>query len=425
MTLRDALWFLAGALTALATLVIYQWLHRRVRAPWLKSVSKWALACAGLTLLSAAILYVSLGGTRQPTNAATPRSAAADAVAAHASGTSEPAASMESAVVSLENRLAHGGGSDADWDLLAKSDEFLGRSAAAQAAREKRLLPGTGAAEPAAGTSAPGMAGAATGLNAAREPSAAARKLTASANAARRQRDFAAASADYRRLIAMQEMTADTWADYADTAAALNGNSLVGAPEKYLQAALNLDPRHPKALWLKGSLQHETRQYALAVSTWQRLADVLGPDSPEANLVAANLAEDQRLAGDQAPALPMAAAGGVAVRGEVELAAALRSKVPSGLTLFIVAKSVSSPGAPVAILRTTTGNWPLRFELNDTLAMMPNRKLSSAGTVVIEARVSKSGQALPQTGDLLGVTAPLDPAAGKPLRIVIDRVVGS
>ncbi len=223
----------------------------------------------------------------------------------------------------------------------------------------------------------------------------------------------------------MQEMTADTWADYADTAAALNGNSLVGAPEKYLQAALNLDPRHPKALWLKGSLQHETRQYALAVSTWQRLADVLGPDSPEANLVAANLAEDQRLAGDQAPALPMAAAGGVAVRGEVELAAALRSKVPSGLTLFIVAKSVSSPGAPVAILRTTTGNWPLRFELNDTLAMMPNRKLSSAGTVVIEARVSKSGQALPQTGDLLGVTAPLDPAAGKPLRIVIDRVVGS
>ncbi len=92
-------------------------------------------------------------------------------------------------------------------------------------------------------------------------------------------------------------MTADTWADYADVAAGLNGNSLIGEPEKYLQAALSLDPQHPKALWLEGSLQHETGQYAQAVATWQKLAEVLGPDSPDAKVIAANLAEDQRLAG--------------------------------------------------------------------------------------------------------------------------------
>ncbi len=120
-----------------------------------------------------------------------------------------------------------------------------------------------------------------------------------------------------------------------------------------------------------------------------------------------------------------AGAGGVAVRGEVLVSDALRSRVPSGLTLFIVAKSVNSPGPPVAILRTTTGNWPVRFELNDALAMMPDRKLSTAGLVTIEARVSKSGQAMPQSGDLLGVTTALDPTAGKPVRIIIERMVGS
>jgi cytochrome c-type biogenesis protein CcmH/NrfG len=385
---RDIFWFLAGALAAVAaSLMIYPLLLTRntVRAP-----------------------------------------AAPDAIAAHASGGAQSAEAMGSAVAALEKRLAKGGGSNADWELLARSYEFMQRPAAAAAARERRLLPSADAVTVAAtGTSISDLPGAAPGVAPPRELPAAARKLIASAEAARDKHDFAAAAADYRELVRMQDMTADTWADYADVAAALNGNSLVGEPEKYLQAALNLDPQHPKALWLKGSLQHESGQYAQAVSTWQKLAGVLGPDSPDAKVIAANLAEDQQLAGPSAAAVATAGGGGVAVRGEVVVSDALRERVSSGLTLFILAKSVDSPGAPVAILRTTTGNWPVRFELNDTLAMMPDRKLSTAGMVTIEARVSKSGQAMPQSGDLLGVSTALDPAAGKPVRIVIERVIGS
>jgi cytochrome c-type biogenesis protein CcmH/NrfG len=367
---RDVFWFLSGVLVAVAaSLVIYPLLLMRHAAP-----------------------------------------AATDAVAAHVNGNASPGQSMDGAIAALEQRLAKGGGSDADWELLARSYEFVQRPEAAAAAREKRLLPGAGV------TLAP---------SAPSEPSAAARKLITSADAARNRHDLAAAAADYRQLATMQEMTADTWADYADVAAGLNGNSLAGEPEKYLQAALRLDPQHPKALWLEGSLQHETGQYTQAVTTWQKLAGVLGPDSPDAKVIAANLAEDQRLAGPAPAAVAIAGAGGVAVRGEVLLSDALRPRVSSGLTLFIVAKSVNSPGPPVAILRTTTGNWPVTFELTDALAMMPDRKLSTAGLVTIEARVSKSGQAMPQSGDLLGVTAPVDPAAGKPVRIVIQQVVGS
>jgi cytochrome c-type biogenesis protein CcmH len=88
-----------------------------------------------------------------------------------------------------------------------------------------------------------------------------------------------------------------------------------------------------------------------------------------------------------------------------------------------VAKVPDQPGPPVAVLRTTTGQWPLRFKLDDSLSMMPTRLLSGADKVTVEARISKSGQALPTAGDLLGSSSLIDPKAGKPLRILIDRVV--
>jgi cytochrome c-type biogenesis protein CcmH len=222
-------------------------------------------------------------------------------------------------------------------------------------------------------------------------------------------------------------MSADTWADYADVLASLNGNKLAGEPEALVKNALALDPDHPKALWLEASLEHETGRYAAAVGSWQHLAAVLGPQSGDAPLIASNIAEDQRLAGGGAPAAPGAAAAPANpafVQGDVVLADNLTGKIPAGLTLFIVAKSVQSPGPPVAILKLTTGTWPVHFRLDDSQSMIPGRNLSSAGPVTIEARTSRTGQAAPQPGDFQGVVGPLTPAGAKPLRLVIGKVVG-
>jgi hypothetical protein len=116
--------------------------------------------------------------------------------------------------------------------------------------------------------------------------------------------------------------------------------------------------------------------------------------------------------------------GSVAVvSGEVSLAAALKAKAATGATLFIVAKSVDSPGAPVAVLRTTVGSWPVKFALDDSESMLPGRNLSSAGRVTLEARISQSGQPLPAAGDLQGSTGIINPADHQPLQILIDKVI--
>jgi cytochrome c-type biogenesis protein CcmH len=113
----------------------------------------------------------------------------------------------------------------------------------------------------------------------------------------------------------------------------------------------------------------------------------------------------------------------LAVTGEVTLAAGLASKATTGETLFIVAKSVDSPGIPVAVFRGSVGNWPLKFTLDDSQAMMPGRNLSSAGRVTIEARISQKGQPLPAAGDLQGSSGIINPADHQPLKITIDRVI--
>lgn len=419
MNSSNTFFFAAGVLATVALLVVlYPWLAGKARSELFAALPRWVpLAGAGALAIALAV-YVTLGAPQLTARDATPGNSPAAAAPQQAAG------SMDTAVSGLERRLAAGGGNDGDWELLAKSYEFLGRSDDAALARQKRLPAGAGA---------PAVAGAATAAAAIAQPvptaplSAEAARLVTAANAARNKRDFAAANDQYAKLVARGEMNADTWADYADVTATLNGRSLQGKPATYIATALRLNPQHPKALWLQASMEHEARQFQAASASWQRLAAVLGPDSPDARGIAANLAEDQRLAGggEGRPATTTAVADAVMVQGEVVVADALKGKIPPGLTLFIVAKSVSMPGPPVAIWRTsTTGSWPIAFQLDDSQAMLPTRKLSTAGMVTIEARTSRTGQAMPAPGDFQGVSAQLDPGSGKRVRIVIQKVIG-
>jgi cytochrome c-type biogenesis protein CcmH len=105
------------------------------------------------------------------------------------------------------------------------------------------------------------------------------------------------------------------------------------------------------------------------------------------------------------------------------LAATLSAKAAAGATLFIVAKSVDSPGPPVAVFRGSVGTWPVNFTLDDSQSMLPGRNLSNAGRVTIEARISRSGQPLPAAGDLQGSSGVINPADRQPLKIIINKVI--
>jgi cytochrome c-type biogenesis protein CcmH len=347
--------------------------------------------------------------------------------------------SMENVVARLEARLAREGGKREDWLLLAQSYDFMGRTADAQRARERAESGGSQVAqEPGAQatTGTPAVVSLAPPVS---ESAAEYERRTrakpddadawrALAEIYRRQRNSAKARDAFAKLVQLNAMNADTWADYADVLASVSGSLKHSA--QAIDAALRLDPAHPKALWLKASLAHEERRYSDALATWKQLRAALPPNSPDMRVIEANIAEASELAGASA-AVPLgpttetvASAGTTEVSGTISIDSKLASRVPAGATLFIYAKAADSPGPPLAVIRQVAGAWPVAFRLDDTLAMVPSRKLSQFARVIIEARISRSGQATPATGDLYVTSAVLRPGEHKKLALVIDREVG-
>jgi cytochrome c-type biogenesis protein CcmH len=195
------------------------------------------------------------------------------------------------------------------------------------------------------------------------------------------------------------------------------GRTLQGRPAELVQRALKADPRNPKALALAGTIDFERKDYAAAVKHWQALVEA-DPQGELAQQIRGSIEEARQLGGlpaaapssDVQPAAAVAAgekqggaAAGATVSGTVRLSPRLASRVSPGDTVFIFARASQGPRMPLAIQRHQAKELPLQFTLDDSMAMSPQAKLSGASRVDIGARISKSGNAMPQPGDLQGV----------------------
>jgi cytochrome c-type biogenesis protein CcmH len=219
--------------------------------------------------------------------------------------------------------------------------------------------------------------------------------------------------------------------DYADALGVLNGRKLSGKPELLIQQALKIDPSHVKALMLAGTLAFDRKEFGRAAQYWEGASANL-PTDVEAGVrqeLLSGIAEAKDLAGGR-PAMVKAVGGTVpptmpddqttAISGTVSLAPSLAGKSASTDTLFVFAREMNGPPMPVSIVRATKNDLPFTFRLDDSTSPMPSRKLSGAGQVVIVARLSKSGQAMPQSGDLEGMSQPMK-AGARQIAVVIDR----
>jgi cytochrome c-type biogenesis protein CcmH len=219
--------------------------------------------------------------------------------------------------------------------------------------------------------------------------------------------------------------------DYADALGVLEGRKLAGKSELLIQQALKIDPEHVKALMLAGTVAFDRKEFGQAAQYWERARANLPADA-EAEVrqeLLSGIAEAKELAGgrpkmvkvvDGTAPLTIPGGQGAAISGTVSLAPGLAEKVSPSDTLFVFARETSGPPMPVAIVRATKKDLPFPFRLDDSTSPMPSRKLSEVGQVVIVARLSKSGQAMPQRGDLEGTSQPVKSGVHG-ITILIDR----
>jgi cytochrome c-type biogenesis protein CcmH len=205
-------------------------------------------------------------------------------------------------------------------------------------------------------------------------------------------------------------------ADYADVLASNANGSFAGKPLKLINQALKLDPNNLMALWLSGTASYAAGNYKAAEQTWEKLAQQLPPGTEDARSIEASIA-DARAKGGLSSKASVNTKG---ISGKIEIAADIKSKVKSGDIVMVIARK---PGErmPVAVLKTSVVEFPMSFSLTDALAMNPSAPLSQLSEASIEVRISKTGMAKPEVGDLISSPQIVKVGANN-VRLVIDQV---
>jgi len=229
----------------------------------------------------------------------------------------------------------------------------------------------------------------------------------------------------YSQALKLAPKDAELMADYADALALQQGRQLSGEPLAWIRKALVQDPRQPKALLLAGTEAFNRQDMPAAIKFWEQVV-AAGPAGSGLVEQARNGLDDARKlqGGGAIPVPPQAAEArqvvGAKVGGTVRLSPELTRDAKPDDTVFVFARAAEGPRMPLALIQRRVRDLPLKFELDDSMAMNPAAKLSGTTQVVVTARVSRSGQAQPQPGDLEGATQAV--ALG---RSDLDVVIGS
>lgn len=231
---------------------------------------------------------------------------------------------------------------------------------------------------------------------------------------------FADSVRAYERAVALAPDSDEVLLEYAEAAALTQDGRLEGKALLAVLQVLKRQPGNQKALAMAGSAALQNNDWKEAIALLERLRRQIPGDTEFAKAVEAGIAEAR--AELAKPASGKSAAAGARLEGRVELSAALAGRAAPEDTVFIFARAPEGPRMPLAIVRKRVRDLPASFVLDDSMAMAPGMNLSAFPRVVVGARVSRSGNAMAQSGDLEGNSMPMAPGASG-LVVVIDRVV--
>lgn len=208
----------------------------------------------------------------------------------------------------------------------------------------------------------------------------------------------------FRRANEIAGDKAETMLPYAEAIALANQGNWTGQPKDIVMKVLAKEPEQPTALWFAAMIQAQQGDKKTAVTYLKRLEAVLPADSPDKkqvhDIIVSTEGQPEAQPAETASGKDAKTTGSITI--EVSLADELRTNTDPQDTVFIYAQALSGPKMPLAIVRKRVGDLPLKVSLSDADAMMPAMKLSNFKEIKLLARISKTGNAMPQSGDLIG-----------------------
>ena len=246
---------------------------------------------------------------------------------------------------------------------------------------------------------------------------------------------YSEAESAYANVLRLGGENADLLTDYADAMVMANGGIFTDESGALLTRALELDPGNVKGLWLAGHWKNQSGEYAEALSYWQQAAVKLPAGSEDAAIITQQINKLQAQLGTDAgsapvvasaaPGVPAAAdsSSGASLNVHVMLDPNLATAAAAEDTVFIFARATQGPRMPLAIVRKQVKDLPVTVTLDDSMAMTPQMVLSKFDQVTLGARVSKSGGAMPVSGDLQGIVSPIATQTTDTVQITIGSKV--
>ncbi len=224
------------------------------------------------------------------------------------------------------------------------------------------------------------------------------------------QQQFGEAASAYRKIRELSGDSADLLVREADALAMANDGILTGEPETLIMTALELDPNHGSGLWLAGIAAAARGDFQASLQHWRKAESVISTEEfllEIRRLIAS--AEAELVSIEQSASTENADPESHSVRVSVSAEASVLQESDAEDTLYVFARASEGPPMPLAVVRSQVKDLPLVVDLDDSLAMMENLKLSSFEEVVIVARITKSGAPVATSGDFFGEVGPVRP----------------
>ena len=250
-------------------------------------------------------------------------------------------------------------------------------------------------------------------------------------------------------------------AQYAGALIVANQGAVNTQAQDFLTRALAINQNEPRALWLSGIVAQQQGDSAEALRLWRHLETLLEPGSePLSNLQqmiaqveqetpnstapttqtqnqAQTASDTQAQTGSTTQAQTQAqtptenqtsdttstTSSAASITVNVALSAALSEHAAPDDTVFIFARATQGPPMPLAVVRKQVKDLPIQVTLDDAMAMIAEMSLSKFEQVTVGARISKTGNALPQSGDLQGLTGPVSVTDNNTTNVTIDEIV--
>ena len=235
---------------------------------------------------------------------------------------------------------------------------------------------------------------------------------------------FDQAASAMEKLYQLNSESPDVLARYADTLTMANNGRFTSKANQLIEKALSLDPSHVHGLWLAGVQAFQAENFDLAIKLFQKAK--MNISDPE-NLVQIDelIKSAQEKGGDKSGEKVDVenSPPSVTIKVKVALSEKLRQSVNADQTLFVFAKAANGPPMPLAVAKLRASELPIEVSLDDSMAMMPDLKLSAFDQVIISARISNSDNPQAQSGDLQGESAVINPKDIDEINISINQVI--